>query len=161
MEMEMAEVLEKVGKLINCFAIKIQRKCGLEFEEAQQLLMIRAWKASLDYEPEIHLFGFSKYASTMLFFETSHIIQRVVRRHVLRIEAVERLAEEERTEIPDIMDLIIDRVAYQQIVERLPWEERRVRELRSVGYNMREIAKKMNHAHTWVHKVLSKKVKLM
>ena len=161
MEMEMSEVLERVGGLINGFAVLARRKCGLDFDEGQQQLMIKAWKASKDFIPEIHQSTFEKYAKTILYFETWHIIQKEARTYKLKKRAIERLTDQEPTEIPDIMDLIVDRVAYQQIVARLPKKEERAHKLRMVGYNLREISDKVDRSLTWVSKALTKKVTWM
>lgn len=155
--MEMTEVLAQVGYGVDDFARRVHKVCGLEFEEAQQQLIIKAWKASKEYEPKAHTFGFARYAMTVLYFEHRHIIQKEARNHRMSQRALQRLAEKRNPEIEDLTQLMIDRIAYQQIVEKLPIAEQEVRRLRMAGYNYCEIAEKTHKSMGWISKTLRKK----
>jgi RNA polymerase sigma factor (sigma-70 family) len=153
--MEMNEVLKEVGKAIPYYAHKVAAKSSIEFEDAEQELLICAWTSSVKYEKSQQGCEFTKFAMANLYFKSLKMVERsnkVAKREsdLLRNWAITRPSQD------DSIEDLCNEIAFEQEISRLPSTVRDTLAFRAEGMTQDEIAEQLGINRPTVRKILQK-----
>jgi len=144
------EILKGVRPAITHFAGKVAKKCGMNWEDAEQELLIAAW-LSITKHKNHPTYELKKWVMSSLCFRALHLIEKTRKSDVLESQALLKVWPTMRRYTPDHAEGIVQSIVIKQILRSLPSRTRKIINMRAEGFTFREIGKQFDigQAQVW------------
>jgi RNA polymerase sigma factor (sigma-70 family) len=150
------KILAGLKPAIAYFAWQATSKCHMDYQDAVQELNISAWMSILkynEYQPQIKI---DSWVKSNLHFKSLDMVNEFYK----KARRGERAMNLVKTEYPgfteDHADAIVNKIAIQQKMKRLPYRTQQVINLRTSGYLVKEIGVMLDLDRREVSRILHK-----
>jgi len=147
---DMREVLTEVGRAVNAYGLQVSKKCGIEFDDAKQELMIAAWQSAEHYHPKKETCERKKYVMADIYFRSLRIVDRKRKHDKVESRLLPKIYPLLPTVSEDHSNAIIERISTDQDLKSMSPELKDIIDLARQGYTRSWIGKKLGYTSRWV-----------